>query len=68
MTPIVDISELLLWAALLGILVVFGGISLLPQYGPMRIALNRQRVLQFAEGVGFLFVILYILTILRVIA
>ncbi len=66
MTIAVGVSEILLWLALLGILTALVAILFLPQNGPMPVALDRGRILHFAEAVGFFFAIIYALTILRV--
>lgn len=52
-------SDVLLWLSLLSILTALIGIVLLPQNGPMRVALNRPRLVLFIEGAGLLYAIIY---------
>jgi hypothetical protein len=57
-TPLTS-SELLLWLSLLSILTAIIGIFLLPQNGPMKIALHRPRLILFIESAGLIFAVLY---------
>lgn len=52
-------SDVLLWLSLLSILSALIGIVLLPQNGPMKVALNRPRLVLFIEGSGLLYAIVY---------
>ena len=52
-------SDVLLWLSLLSILTALMGIVLLPQNGPMRVALNRPKLVLFIEGAGLLYAIVY---------
>jgi hypothetical protein len=57
----IDISpeDFLLWLSLLSILTALIGIILLPQNGPMRVALDRQRLVFFVEVAGLFFALIY---------
>lgn len=58
-TQITYSTIVLLWLSLLSILTALVGISLLPQNGPMRVALDRSRIVLFVEGAGLLFALTY---------
>ncbi len=57
-------TEVLLWLSLLTMLTALSGVLLLPQNGPMKIAINRRRFIQFAEAIGILFASLFIASII----
>lgn len=52
-------KDVLLWLALLSILTALIGSFLLPQNGPMKLALNRTKLLLFVETVGLAFSLIY---------
>lgn len=56
-------QDALLWMSLWTILIAALAAALLPQNGPMRIQLNRKRIVLFAEGSGVALLVLYIMTI-----
>lgn len=59
MTIQIATSDILLWLSLLSILTALIGIVLLPQNGPMRVALHRPRLVLFIEGAGLLYAVFY---------
>lgn len=58
-TNIATTSNVLLWLSLLSILTALVGIAVLPQNGPMKVALDRSRIVLFVEVAGLTFAGIY---------
>lgn len=64
MVPQITLNEILLWLSLLTILNALVGMILLPQNGPIKIALNRSRLVLFVEISGLFFALIYATSLL----